>query len=236
MMARPQLPWTTDMKANRKIADQKYHRGDSYRDLDKKLGHGTNYVGQPPTMAKHSHVPESEVITFQKNYFKAFACIPAYHDYVRQEIQSSAILTTLFGRRRRFFGLNFPGYGKEMYEATIREAVAYCPQSMTADEIDTGLIRLFNNHFVELLLQVHDSILLQCWEHEVEEVAKQVKKLLEVHIPLVKGRDFHVPVELQVGWNWAKETANNPGGLRKWTGALDRRRTESRQLTLQDFL
>jgi DNA polymerase I-like protein with 3'-5' exonuclease and polymerase domains len=193
-------------------------------------------------MAKHSHVALSEVTIFQENYFKAFPCIPKYHDYVRQEIQNSAVLTTLLGRRRRFFGLNFPGYGKEMFEATIREAVAYCPQSMTADEIDTGLLRLFNEHFVELLLQVHDSILLQCWEHEVEAVAAKVKKLLEVHIPLVRGRDFFVPVELKVGWNWRDRYTDKEGkvhnedGLVKWTGSLDRRRTESKQLTLQDFL
>lgn len=42
-----ELPWTGNAKADREIADQKAYRNDSYRDLAKKLGHGTNFNGQP---------------------------------------------------------------------------------------------------------------------------------------------------------------------------------------------
>lgn len=250
MMSRPNLPWTDDMKANRLIADQKFYRNDSYRDLDKKLGHGSNYIGQPPTMARHAKVPIDEVKTFQKNYFEAFACIPAYHQYVREELKEFGyLITPFYGRRRKFFG-------REKDDATVREAVAYRPQSMTADAVDTGLIRLFDANRVWLHVQVHDSILLSCEEARVAEVVPWVLEQLRVRHVMAKGREFLVPSEAKIGYNWGDvqlygqddfvagrckkdeigTVKGNPDGLMKWKGEHKRKRTESKQLSLADYL
>lgn len=248
-MARPNLPWTDDAKENRRIADQKFYRNDSYRDLDKKLGHGSNYIGQPKTMARHSKVPVSEVEQFQKNYFTAFACIPKYHGYVRQELEDYGFLTTIYGRRRKFFG-------RSEDDATIREAVAYRPQSMTADCIDTGLIRLFNANRVQLLAQVHDSILLQCDEPRVNEIVPWAIELLRVRHVLAKGREFVIPPDAKVGYNWAEvitwsqtdfikglckqedigKDKENLDGLRKWKGEWKHTRLEQKKLSIRDYL
>lgn len=233
-MARPNLPWTDDAKENRRIADQKFYRNDSYRDLDKKLGHGSNYLGQPKTMARHSKVPVSEVELFQSNYFAAFPCIPEYHGYVKQELEDYGFLTTMYGRRRKFFGR--PGD-----DATIREAVAYRPQSMTADAIDTGLIRIFEANRVELMCQVHDSLLLQCDEDKVEEIVPWVLRMLKVEHMLPKGRNFFVPADAKVGWNWGDRierngVVENEDGLMKWKGEQTRKRTEHKKLSVRDLL
>lgn len=220
-MARPHLPWTDDPIANRAIADTKYYRNDSYRDLDKKLGHGSNYIGQPATMAKHAKVPVSEVVTFQTNYFNAFKCIPAYHEYVKQELKNNASLTTLFDRRRFFFG-------RPDDMATIREAVAYCPQSMTADAIDTGMLTLWRlkRNIIQLLCQVHDSILFQYPEYLEDEIIPWAKKAILVRHILRRGREFVVAAEPKVGWNWGEFNEDkNPDGLIKWKGSDPRKRS-----------
>lgn len=227
-LARPHLPWTDDPVENRKIADQKFYRNDSYRDLDKKLGHGTNYLGSPRTMAKHSRTNVAEINRFQANYFKALPCIPAYHNYVRHEIAEYGQLTTLFGRRRYFFG-------RRKDDATIREAVAYCPQSMTADEIDTGMLRLWRANRVQLLVQVHDSILFQFPEEEEAEILPWALETLRIYMELVGGRRFVVPTEAKVGWNWGDKSETNPDGLIKWKGGDDRKRTETNfRLSIRD--
>lgn len=221
-MARPGLPWTGDPKADRAIADQKYYRNDSYRDLDKKLGHGSNYLGQPTTMAKHAKVPVSEVKSFQHNYFNAFQCIPLYHKHVAAELKDFSALTTLYGRRRFFFG-------RDDDAATLRQAVAYRPQSMTGDAIDTGILRLWRENKVQLLIQVHDSILLQYREEEEAQILPWALKTLRIEHILDGGRKFFVPTEAKVGWNWGdrdKEGIENPDGLMKWKGGDDRKRTE----------
>lgn len=225
-MARPHLPWTDDPKANRKIADTIYYRNYSYRDLDKRLGHGSNYLGTPRTMAKHAKVPVHEVENFQRNYFGALPCIPAYHQYVQHELEEYAQLTTLFNRRRFFFG-------RKKDAATLREAVAFSPQSMTADEINTGMLNIWRADKVQLLVQVHDSILFQYPEHLEDKIIPWALKNLRVPLTLKGGREFVVPTEAKVGWNWGDvvyekdgSVKDNPDGLIKWKGGDSRKRTD----------
>lgn len=211
-IARPHLPWTDDPKLNRQIADTPYYRNYTYRDLDKRLSHGTNYLGAPRTMAKHSKVPVKEVEEFQRNYFRNLPCIPEYHKYVRREIEDSASLITLFGRRRFFFG-------RPKDDATIREAVAFCPQSMTAEEINIGMLHVWRAKKVQLLVQVHDSILFQYPEELEDEIIPWALKTLRIPLTLTHDREFVVPTEAKVGYNWGEfDKDKNPDGLVKWKG------------------
>lgn len=227
-MAWRNLEWNDDPKHNRKIAEQLAYRQDSYRQLAKKLGHGTNYYGTPRTMAKHTKVATPVIEAFQQAYFRAFPAIGSpdrstsggnYHSWVRQQLATSSSITTLFGRRRFFFG-------RPNDDATLREAIAYSPQSMTADEIDTGLINLQRLNIVELQVQVHDSILLSYPEELEEIVLPQAIKALQTRLILAHDREFIVPVDAKVGWNWGDQSDENPDGLVKWRGGDSRKRQE----------
>jgi len=229
-LAWPSLAWTGDAKADKGVAEAIAYRQDSYRQLAKKLGHGTNYYGTPRTMAKHTKVPTKQIETFQAAYFKGYPCIQEWHKWVKAELKESSQLTTLFGRRRTFFGRSYE-------DTTLREAIAYSPQSMTADQIDTGLIRLFKANRVHLLLQVHDSILIQFPEEQEDEILPWAMEQLKVHIPLAKGRDFHVPVDAKVGFNWGEYNEKiNPDGLIKWKGSDNRKRTVTTKLSIKGLL
>jgi DNA polymerase-1 len=229
-MSRPDLPWTDDPKANRIIADQLAYRQDSYRQLAKKLGHGTNYYGTPRTMAKHTKVQTPIIEDFQTAYFRAFPAIgsvdrkdhssPHWHNYVRSQLSTSHSLTTLFGRRRYFFG-------RSTEDSTLREAIAYEPQSMTAEEINTGMLALWRSGRVQLLCQVHDSVLFQYREEEEDEIVPWALELVKTKLILEQGREFTVPTEAKIGWNWGDEAATNPDGLMKWKGGDKRKRSEA---------
>ena len=166
-------------------------------------------------MASHTKVDVSLITDFQGRYFRGFPCIPAWHQSVEAELKQTGRLTTLFGRQRHFFG-------RPEEASTLRKAVAYEPQSMTADEIDTGIIQLWRfananpKLGIQLLMQVHDSILFQYPEHLEDEVIPAAKEALRTTLELKNGRKFTVPVDAQVGWNWGKAKASNPGGLVKW--------------------
>ncbi len=219
-MAWPQLDWTDDPKLNRILADQIAYRNFTYRDMAKRLGHGTNYYGQPPTMAKHSKVPRQQIADFQSAYFSAFPCIPEWHKSVHNTIKQFSFITTTGYQRRRFF------FGRYNDDATIREAIAFEPQSMTADEIDTGIINLWRLDRVQLLVQVHDNILFQYREEEEEEIIPLALHALENRIILEKGREFVVPIDAKVGWNWGDCSDENPDGLKKWRGSDSRTRED----------
>ena len=218
-LSNPNLPWG-DGRTDREIADIIAYRNLTHRDLTKKLGHGTNFLGTPPTMAKHAKLPISMVKTFQENYFAAFPGIAAWHQSIFYSLEHFAQLTTPFGRRRFFFGRP-----KDM--ATRRAAVAHQPQSMTGDEINTGILKLWRANRVQLLIQVHDSILFQFPEELEDEIVPWALETLKTHITLERGRDFVVPTEAMTGWNWGYyDKDKNEDGLKKWKGSDDRVRQE----------
>jgi len=231
-MAWGDLGWGRDPSAFRRVADQIAYRSLSYRDLAKKLGHGTNYFGTPRTMARHTKVDRGTIEAFQRNYFAAFPAIGSFertrddldnwHNRVRRQLREDSYLTTLLGRRRYFFG-------RWNDDETLRAAIAYAPQSMTADEIDQGMLRLFRaQRGIQLLVQVHDSVLIQYPEEREAEIVPWALNEMRIHIPLEEGRDFVVPTEAKVGWNWGDASGDNEDGLVKWKSVGDsRRRSET---------
>lgn len=216
-MAQPDLPWGED--TDRAIADRIAFKNKSHRDLSKGIGHGSNYMGTPPTIAKQSRLPTSLVKEFQVKYFNAFPCIPAVQQAIIDELTEKGALTTPLGRRRFFFDRADAG-------STQREAVAYMGQSMTADELNEGLMRLWRTGLVELLVQVHDSILFQFDQRRIDEIIPIALEALGTKMTLRGGRVFTVGTEAMLGWNWGYYGADNPDGLKKWKGSETRRRTE----------
>jgi len=230
-MTWPELAWPDDPKGWKKFCDGLIAHGqDSYRQLAKKLGHGTNYYGTPRTMAKHAHVPTKLIEEFQSRYFGLFPAIKAWHNWTIEQIQTHGTLTTPFGRRRMFFGR-----GNDA--STWRKAIAYSPQSMTGEQIDRGLLAVWRKYpQVQLLNQVHDSILFQIPFREATHLIPEILKTMQVTIELHGGRPYTVPLEAAGGWNWGyANKENNIYGLKKWTGQEDRDRPSPKR-RLRDFL
>ena len=226
-MSNPNLPWGTD--TDRAVADAIAYRHLTHRDLTKKLGHGSNFMGEPPTMAKHAKLPVAMVKEFQENYFSAFPCIPAWHENVAWQVKNQGFIQTPFGRRRFIFG-------RPTEKSTLREAVANNPQSMTGDEINNGILKLWRANRVQLLVQVHDSILFQYREEEEDEIIPWAMETLPTTLVLAKGREFTVPTDCAVGWNWGYHSDDNVDGLKKWKGSDNRKRQETAfQLSLMDL-
>lgn len=223
-MTWPELPWTGNLKNDKAIAKQKFYRDFDYRDMAKRLGHGTNYYGQPPHMAKEIRVPVDTVSTFQRQYFKAFPGISEWHAWVKNKLYRDGWITTFMGRHRQFMG--------RRWEAeTLRSAIAFEPQSAVADYLNKGLLAVWKSRRVELLLQVHDAIVFQYDERDENEVVPAVMKMLELEVPLLHGRSLIIPTEAFVGWNWgythnAKKEHTNPDGLIAFIGADSRERTK----------
>jgi DNA polymerase I-like protein with 3'-5' exonuclease and polymerase domains len=238
-------PWPEDEAEWKRFCDGEIAHGqDSFRQLSKKGGHGTNYYGTPRTMAKHLHTSSRIIEGFQNNYFTAFPAIPLWHNYVIKQIIETGTLTTFFGRRRIFFD-------RGADPSTHRKAIAFEPQSCTGEQIDRGLHQVWKAFpQVQLLNQVHDSILFQVPFRQVETLLPQVLEVMQVTLELKHGRKFTVPLDAAGGWNWGyrseKENpktgqpiVENPYGLVKWKGLEKRiapRFHRKKRQRLKDFL
>jgi hypothetical protein len=209
------LPWTGG-RSDRDIANGRFYREFSYRDASKRLGHGTNYQGEPPKMSRETHIPVGDIERFQRAYLPNFA-FERWWEWVADQVKSSGVITTMLGRRRKFFG-----HPKD--PDTIRAAIAYEPQSVTADTINRGMLNVWLANRVQLLLQVHDSILFQFPEEQEDEIVPWALGLVQQRMVLKGGREFMIPAEAKVGWNWSDDR-NDPDALRKWPEKGTRKRT-----------
>lgn len=241
-LAWTELPWTGELKRDKAIAEQPFYRQHSYRHMAKVLGHGTNYNGKPVTMSKHTNLDAAIIKVFQGNYFTAFPELPEWHAEVIQTILQRGYLVSLMGRRRDFLGR--PGDS-----STHREAIAFDPQSSVGDILNRGMLQVWratkSDHKllsqVQLLLQIHDAILVEYPEEIEDEVIPLLCKTIEVPVELNHGRRLIIPSDAQVGWNWGKaskpcppgcdkkhlhitEETANPFGLKGFSGHDDRKR------------
>lgn len=231
----PKLGWNPDDPGyNRKLADQIFYRQFSYRDMAKRGGHATNYYGTPRTVARHLKVEEWVIGDFQVAYFTPFIGIRGWHGWVSRRISLNNELTTPLGRTRTFFGR--PGD-----DATLREAIAFGPQSYVGDLLNAALWRLWRFlPEVQLLAQVHDAIVFQFPEEREQELVARARDLCLIPVTVegehekVHGqtKTLTIPVECKVGWNWASSEIKtsrglikNPNGMIKWKeNVLDERK------------
>lgn len=225
-----QLYWTGVLASDRVLAEQPFYRQHSYRHMAKVLGHGTNYNGKPFTMAKHTKLDQRLTAAFQEKYFAAFPAHRQWHAAVAQELYAHGFLTTLTGRRRWFFG-------RRNDDATIREAIAFDPQGSVGDILNRGMLEVWRLGRCQLLLQIHDAILVQYPEAEEMELIPILLKTIQQPIQLKHNRTLTIPAEARIGFNWGEwDAIKNPDGLVKFDPAKPdpRRRSRTPSTSLLD--
>jgi len=230
-MAWPELGWTGDAKHDREIANQPYpalpHY--SYRDIAKRIGHGSNYRGSAFGIAQAVGIPVQIVTDFQLRYFLVFPSIPAWHELVARSLREDQYLDTPLQRRRYFFG-------RLDEDKTLREAIAYGPQSTVGELLNYIMWRVWARSLplparsslcapgrlsdeiheillaphlpIQLLLQNHDAFLLQTPETtDLPNLIEQLNsEFMNAKVPFTRNgevRHMAIPGEFVTGWNWA---------------------------------
>lgn len=215
----PGLDWSNDPIGDRKVAERSFYRGFSYRDMSKRGGHLSNYMGTAWTASRTLKVPLEIMEEFQARYVRgrapqidnhtglvvegiepAFPAIARYWQWVAQQLQTTHTLITPFGRKRMFFG-------RPNDDTTLREGIAYLPQSTTADRMNLGLWRVWRYMpECQLLAQTYDSITFQFSASlDENEVIGRALELLKVELIAPNGRRYTVPGEAKLGFNWGAQ-------------------------------
>lgn len=172
-------------------------------------------------MAQHTKIDQRVITEFQAVYFKSFPAHLRWHAHVATELATRGYLISTTGRRRYFFG-------RRDDQETIRSAVAFDPQGSVGDILNRGMLQVWQANCCQLLLQIHDAILIQYPEERENEIVPKVCEIIQVDVPLKHGRVLRIPSEAKVGWNWGAWSETNPDGLRKFNPNGDpRRRTET---------
>jgi len=225
----PGLDWPGDPDGDHELAERPYYRHYSRRFMCKKIGHGTNYGGKPRTLSDQAKVDVRVIEEFQPAYFKAFPAHRRWHGHVEHELRSVGNIVNLMGRKRWFFG-------RRDDDATLREAIAYDPQGSLADILNHGLYNVWLCRDATVLMQIHDAILIQYQEEKEDDVIPKVFEQLKYPIQLKHNREFIMPYDCKVGWNWGKyDGQKNPDGLKDYVQGDKRKRIKEVSLLDREF-
>lgn len=142
------------------------HAGGIY-DTCKKGVHATNYGAVPSTLASRLGWTIKESEDFQRNWFGLHPGIRGWQIRVRDSLSMSG--DEFFDKYGRFGGgktvFNKFGYRRIFFdrvESCYKEALAWTPQSTVGLTTNKGAMKVRENlPWVEILLQVHDSLVIQ---------------------------------------------------------------------------
>lgn len=141
-----------------------------------KLGcHLTNYGGQARTLAKGLGMTMKEAEWFQSRWFSMHPGIKTWREEVENSLMTTRSVRNKFGFRRFYFG---------RIEGLLPQALAWIPQSTVAHVINQGLCNIAESKTeMELLLQVHDSLVGQFPTHLQRKLLPILRQCLTVPIP-----------------------------------------------------
>lgn len=144
----------------------------------------------------------AEAENFVKAYFEKFPGVKNYLDGIRRQTAEKGYVETMLGRRRYFPVLRNPPTAQIRARAE-REAINAPIQGTAADILKVAMIRLpeqlrNNNLDAKMLVQVHDELLLECPQEELEKTVKVVREVME------SAYKLDIPLETDAAWgsNW----------------------------------
>jgi DNA polymerase I-like protein with 3'-5' exonuclease and polymerase domains len=153
------------------------HRGPMKlrREFAKVFVHGTNYGGQPRTMAAGTGRTIREVERAQASWFGAHPGILRWHERVKHQVNTRRFIQNRFG---------FRWYVFDRVDSIIPEAIAWVPQSTVAVLINKIWLKIYEElPEVQVLLQCHDSICGQVPIERASELIPKIQAIASIEIP-----------------------------------------------------
>ncbi len=165
---------------------------------------GIVYGISPFGLSQNIGVPQAEAKQYIDTFFERFAAVRALMDRNIAEGKEKGYTTTILGRRRPIPELQSTdqtqrGFGERM-------AVNSPIQGSAADIIKVAMIAVHQRLHKELpstkmILQVHDELIFEAPESDVEQVKRLVKAEME-GVGKSLGLSVPLKVDLGVGANW----------------------------------
>ena len=171
------------------------------RDRAKVINFGIMYGMGPQRLAREFEISTKDARAFIDNYFDIYADVKQFLETTIEQAKQDGYVTTLLGRIRYLPELH--SHQRSVQSFGERVAVNTPMQGTAADMIKRAMVNLHERLADEssgaaMIIQVHDELVLDVPEGEIEQVAAAVTEEMEGAIEL------DVPLVVDVGWgpNW----------------------------------
>jgi DNA polymerase-1 len=167
----------------------------------KTINFGTIYGQGPFALSRQLGISQEEAKEFIGQYFQRFAGVRAFLDRQVEIAREQGYVETLLGRRRYITDIRDKNFNVRAFAERTAQNTPL--QGSAADLIKVAMRRIhgalrLHDLRSRMLLQVHDELVFEVPEDEVEPVRALVKELMEgaatLQVPLV--------VDVGVGKNW----------------------------------
>lgn len=167
----------------------------------KVINFGVLYGMSPHGLSAATGMTFVEAKKFIDQYFELRAPIRKYIDATLEKAKNEGYVETYFGRRRPTPDVNSSNF---MVREGAKRAAANMPiQGTEADLMKMAMLKVDERigDLGEQILQVHDSILVECPEENAEKVAELLKDTMENIYPELKVK---LKVDVSTGKNWGE--------------------------------
>lgn len=148
-------------------------------------------------LAKQLDVSNQEANDFITRYLARFSEIQDYMENTKDEARKNGHVRTLFGRKCVIPDINSSNHARK--QGAERQAINAPLQGTAADIMKKAMARMPAALIdaglkARMLLQVHDELIFEVPEAELEETAALVKRVMESVV------DIGVPMDAEAGW------------------------------------
>ncbi len=171
------------------------------RRMAKAVNFGIIYGISSFGLSENLDIPVADAKQFIDNYMESFPGIKKYMDECIAKAYLDGYVKTLFGRKRIIPELNNKNY---MIRSQGERMALNTPiQGTSADIIKKAMIEVSNkfknlNLKSKMILQVHDELIFDCLDEEIEIVKQIVKEVMENILKL----NVPLKVDINYGINW----------------------------------
>jgi DNA polymerase-1 len=171
------------------------------RRIAKTVNFGLIYGQTAFGLAQTTGMSRDEARQFIETYFEKYPGVQKYIDDTKQMAAKQGYVATLYGRRRDFSHL--AGLSGAQRARAEREAINMPIQGTAADIMKQAMINLHaelkkRKLKTRMLLQVHDELVLEAPEAEIQEAVKLTREVMAGAFEL----RAKLKVDVEVGQNW----------------------------------
>jgi DNA polymerase-1 len=153
-------------------------------------------------LSRYTDMTLAEAEDFVKAYFERFPGVKRYLDGMRKKAASQGFVETLLGRRRYFPSLKTQT-NQNVRNREEREAINAPIQGTAADILKIAMLKVpaalkEAGLKGQMLLQVHDELVLECPQEELRRTARIVRDAMETAFEL----KVPLKTESRYGPNW----------------------------------
>lgn len=173
------------------------------RRLAKTINFGIIYGMSDYGLAKELGIHKREAKEYIENYFNTYRVVRDFLESLKESAREKGYVTTIFNRRR--YIPQIKSNNKTERELGERLAINTPIQGSAADLIKLAMVNLYNTLRerrlpADIILQIHDELLVEVKEEAVEEVAQIVKETMENAYPM----RVPITVDIKIGDNWCE--------------------------------